>query len=132
MNTEQQIGFDKVKEMWSQLAISTYAKEQIAEAAVITDEKELLRQLKETTEARNMIENLGNPPLQDVEEYDREPGKSSTAGRDRDQGDHADRSPRGLPHALPAGESGKGACGRGAAETVPCPWKAVWKSSCIL
>ena len=68
MNTEQQIGFDKVKEMWSQLAISTYAKEKIAAALVITDEKELLRKLKETTDARNMIENLGNPPLQDVTE----------------------------------------------------------------
>ena len=68
MNTEQQIGFDKVKEMWSQLAISTYAKEKIAAALVITDEKELLRKLKETTDARNMIENLGNPPMQDVTE----------------------------------------------------------------
>ena len=68
MNTEQQIGFDKVKEIWSQLAISTYAKEKIAEASVITDEKELLHQLKETTDSKEMIEKLGNPPLQDVTE----------------------------------------------------------------
>ena len=68
MNTEQQIGFDKVKEMWAQLAITAYAKEKIAEIMIITDEKELRHQLKETTDSRNMIERLGNPPLQDVTE----------------------------------------------------------------
>ena len=68
MNTEQQIGFDKVKEMWAQLAISAYAKEKIEETSIIMDESELLHQLKETTDSRNMIEKLGNPPLQDVTE----------------------------------------------------------------
>ncbi len=68
MNTEQQTGFDKVKEMWAQLAISAYAKEKIAGTAVIMDERELLHQLKETTDSRDMIEKLGNPPLQDVTE----------------------------------------------------------------
>ena len=68
MNTEQQIGFDKVKEMWAQLAISAYAKEKIAETVAIMDERELFHQLKETTDSRNMIEKLGNPPLQDVTE----------------------------------------------------------------
>ncbi len=68
MNTEQQIGFDKVKEMWAQLAISAYAKEKIAGTSIIMDESELLHQLKETTDSRNMIEKLGNPPLQDVTE----------------------------------------------------------------
>ena len=68
MNTEQQIGFDKVKEMWILLAVSSYAKERIAETVPFTDEKELLHQLKETTDAREMIDKLGNPPLQDVTE----------------------------------------------------------------
>ncbi|MCR4640683.1 MAG: DNA mismatch repair protein MutS [Lachnospiraceae bacterium] len=68
MNTEQQIGFDKVKEMWIQLAVSSHAKEKIAGTVPVTDEKELLRQLKETTDAREMIEKLGSPPLQDVTE----------------------------------------------------------------
>ncbi len=68
MNTEQQTGFDKVKEMWAQLAISAYAKEKIAGTAAIMDERELLHQLKETTDSRDMIEKLGNPPLQDVTE----------------------------------------------------------------
>ena len=68
MNTEQQIGFDKVKEMWILLAVSSYAKEKIAETVPYTEEKELLHQLKETTDAREMIDKLGNPPLQDVTE----------------------------------------------------------------
>ena len=68
MNTEQQIGLDKVKEMWAQLAISAYAKEKIAGTTVIMDERELLHPLKETTDSRDMIEKLGNPPLQDVTE----------------------------------------------------------------
>lgn len=68
MNTEQQTGFDKVKEMWAQLAISAYAKEKITGTAVIMDERELRHQLKETTDSRDMIEKLGNPPLQDVTE----------------------------------------------------------------
>ena len=68
MNTEQQIGFDKVKEMWILLAVSSYAKEKIAGTVPFTDEKELFHQLKETTDAREMIDKLGNPPLQDVTE----------------------------------------------------------------
>ncbi len=68
MNTEQQIGFDKVKEMWAQLAVSACAKEKIEGTVPFTDEKELLHQLKETTDSREMIEKLGNPPLQDVTE----------------------------------------------------------------
>ena len=79
MNTEQQIGFDKVKEIWVQLAVSTDAKEKIVGTAVITDEKELFRQQKETTDAREMIEKLGNPPLQDVTEI-REIMRSAVRG----------------------------------------------------
>ena len=44
MNTEQQIEFDKVKEMWSLLAVTAYAKERIAEATVILEERELRMQ----------------------------------------------------------------------------------------
>ena len=68
MNTEQQIEFDKVKEMWSNLAVTAYAKEMIAGTSIILDETELKRQQKETTNAKNMIEKLGAPPLQDVTE----------------------------------------------------------------
>lgn len=68
MNTEQQIEFDKIKELWSALAITQDAKEKIAGAGVILNELELRKQLRDTTNAREMIEKLGAPPLQNVTE----------------------------------------------------------------
>ena len=68
MDTEKQIEFDKIKEIWSALAVTDYAKERIKETTVILDETELRRELKETTNSKEMIEKLGNPPLQDVTE----------------------------------------------------------------
>ena len=68
MNTEQQIEFDKIKEIWAQLAVTGAAKEEIANASVILDEAELNVKLRETTNSREMMEKLGNPPLQDVTE----------------------------------------------------------------
>ena len=68
MNTEQQIEFDKIKEIWSALAVTDYAKEKIKETKIILDETELRRELKETTNSKKLIEKLGNPPLQDVTE----------------------------------------------------------------
>lgn len=68
MNTQIQIEFDKVKEMWSALALTGYAKEQIADAQIILDERELRKALRDTTDSKDMIERLGNPPLQNVTE----------------------------------------------------------------
>ena len=68
MNTEKQIEFDKVKEIWSSLTVTGYAKEQIADVACILDETELRKQLRDTTNSRKMIEKLGAPPLQNVTE----------------------------------------------------------------
>ena len=68
MMIENQIEFNKVKKMWSDLAITAKAKEQIADAWVILDESKLKRELKDTTDAKELIEKLGNPPLQDVSE----------------------------------------------------------------
>ena len=68
MNTEQQIEFDKIKEIWAGLAVTGSAKEEIANAGVFIDELELNKKLRDTTNSRKMIENLGNPPLQDVTE----------------------------------------------------------------
>ena len=68
MNTEKQIEFDKVKEIWSALTVTGYAKEQIADAECILDETELRKQLRDTTNSRKMIEKLGAPPLQNVTE----------------------------------------------------------------
>ncbi|MBO7096565.1 MAG: DNA mismatch repair protein MutS, partial [Lachnospiraceae bacterium] len=68
MNTEQQIEFDKIKEIWAQLAVTGAAKDEIANTSIFLDEAELNVKLRETTNSRKMMENLGNPPLQDVTE----------------------------------------------------------------
>lgn len=68
MNTERQIEFDKIKEIWSELAITAYAKKLIDEQTIYLDESRLRKELKDTTNSRNMIEKLGTPPLQNVTE----------------------------------------------------------------
>ena len=68
MNTEQQIEFNKIKEIWAELAVTGSAKEEIENVSIFLDEFELNKKLRDTTNSRKMIENLGNPPLQDVTE----------------------------------------------------------------
>ena len=68
MNTEIQIEFNKIKEKWAELAATDYAKSVIDEASVILDEKELRKQLRDTTDSRDLIEKLGAPPVQNVNE----------------------------------------------------------------
>ena len=65
---ENQIEFNKVKEIWSGLAVTVTAKEQIDRKWIIFDEGTLKKEIKDTTDARELIEKLGNPPLQDVSE----------------------------------------------------------------
>ena len=68
MNIERQIEFDKVKEIWADLAITDWAKEKIREAGLYFSENELRKQLRDTTDARFLIEKLGTPPLQNITE----------------------------------------------------------------
>lgn len=68
MNIERQIEFVKIKEMWVNLAATEKAKEKIREVSFYLDENELRKQLKETTDSRNLIEKLGTPPLQSLSE----------------------------------------------------------------
>lgn len=68
MNIEKQIEFDQIKELWKNLAVTARAKEQIEEISFFLWENELRKQLRDTTDARNLIEQLGAPPLQDVTE----------------------------------------------------------------
>ena len=68
MNIDKQIEFDKVKEIWADLAITDYAKEKIKEIEVCFSENELKTALRDTTDARNMIEKVGTPPLQNITE----------------------------------------------------------------
>lgn len=66
MRIEKQIEFDKIKEMWMDLAITEYAKEKIREVSFYLDENELKKQLRDTTNSRDLIEKLGTPPLQNL------------------------------------------------------------------
>lgn len=68
MNIEKQIEFDKVKEMWAELAVTDWAKEKIREATFILSETELRKQIKDTSDARFLMEKLGAPPLQNINE----------------------------------------------------------------
>lgn len=68
MNIEKQIEFDKVKELWTGLAVTEAAKDKINSITVCLKESELRRLLRETTDSKEMIEKLGNPPLQNVTE----------------------------------------------------------------
>ncbi len=52
MDTEKQIEFDKIKMIWSELAVTGKAKESIKEAGVYLAERELGKQLRDTTDSR--------------------------------------------------------------------------------
>lgn len=68
MNTQNKIEFDKLKEIWKELAITKSAKDKIDETDIFLKESELKKALADTTNAKFLIEKLGMPPLQDVEE----------------------------------------------------------------
>ncbi len=63
IDTEKALEFDKVKEIWRDLALTEWAKQEIQNSIPYLSETELLKKLKETTEARLIIEKCGNPPL---------------------------------------------------------------------
>ena len=60
---EKLLEFDKIKQKWAEYAFTDKAKQQIWEAEPFLSETELGLRLAETTEARLLIENAGNPPL---------------------------------------------------------------------
>ncbi len=68
MNTETQIEFDKIKTMWAELTSTDYAKQKINDTDIILNERELRKALQDTSDSREFIEKLGNPPLQNVTE----------------------------------------------------------------
>lgn len=68
MNIERQIEFDKVKEMWAELAVTESAAERIRKADVCFSKDELRKQLRDTSDARELIEKIGTPPLQNISE----------------------------------------------------------------
>ena len=68
MNIMKQIEFDKIKENWKELTATQWAKNRIDEITFILNENELRKQLRDTTNSRLLIEKLGTPPLQNVDE----------------------------------------------------------------
>ncbi len=64
MNTEKQIAFDQIKEMWANLAVTDQAKEKIRNLSFYLDEAALRKEQTDTTNGRNLIETAGTPPLQ--------------------------------------------------------------------
>lgn len=65
--TEKLLEFDKVKEIWAGCALTEYARQAIWEAEPILAETELAAGMRETGEARQMLELCGTPPLVSLE-----------------------------------------------------------------
>lgn len=65
--TEKILEFDKIKENWKALAFTDWAKKEIEETIPCLSELELRARLKDTTEARILLEKCGNPPLTSLE-----------------------------------------------------------------
>ncbi len=62
-HTETVLGFNKIKDIWSDLALMQATKTKIMETTPCLDESELLLLQKQTTEARDMLEKCGMPPI---------------------------------------------------------------------
>lgn len=66
MEKEKQIAFDRIREQWMALALTEQAREQIRTMTFYTDEDNLRKALKDTGDARALMEKLGTPPIQSV------------------------------------------------------------------
>jgi len=60
---EQILEFDKIKNIWKTFALTDAAKSRIEEMTPSLDEMELSTWLRQTTEAKVMMEKCGTPPL---------------------------------------------------------------------
>lgn len=68
MNTEKAIEMDKIKELWMYQAVTDFAKEEIRNTKIYLSETALKKSLKDTTDARNFLKQVGAVPLQNVTE----------------------------------------------------------------
>lgn len=62
-DTEAGLEFNKIKEIWKELALTEWARKQIDEAGPLMEETKVRARLRETTEAKKMMEAYGQPPL---------------------------------------------------------------------
>lgn len=67
INTERALEFDKIKEIWSGFALTDFAKKEIEKMEPYLSENQLKARMRETTQARQMIQGWGNPPLVSLE-----------------------------------------------------------------
>ena len=64
MNREERIlEFDKIKQIWMELAFTQKAKQKIEDMVPYLSEIELTAALRETTESCALLEKCGNPPI---------------------------------------------------------------------
>ena len=66
-DTEALLEFNKIKEIWKELALTEWARKQIDEAGPLMEETKVRARLRETTEAKKMMEAYGQPPLVSLE-----------------------------------------------------------------
>ena len=68
MNVEFILEFDRIRAKWMELALTKAAREKIADAAYCLEEGRLNKKIKDTSEARELIEKIGTPPLASIDE----------------------------------------------------------------
>lgn len=68
MNTDKILEFDKIRQMWKELTFTKAAADRADSQSFYLSEKELLKNLQDTTDARRFIESCGMPPLASVDE----------------------------------------------------------------
>ncbi len=64
---EQILEFDKIKNIWTEYAMTQTARKQIEETRPFLEETKLLAALRETTQSRRLMELLGTPPMVSLE-----------------------------------------------------------------
>lgn len=68
MDIQKMLELDQIRDKWMMLAVTEHAKNRIRQMQYILEESVLRRELKDTTFARAMIEQYGEPPLASVDE----------------------------------------------------------------
>lgn len=68
MNTEHILEFDQVREKWKELALTEAAKNKIVQNVYLLEESKLRKKLKDTSDAKELIEKNGTPPLASIDE----------------------------------------------------------------
>ncbi len=68
MDIQKMLEFHVIKEKWMQLAVTEFAKSRIQQMEYILDESVLRQEIRDTTSAKKLIEQCGEPPLACIDE----------------------------------------------------------------